>query len=134
MDDENNEQSLKVTKRPGWEFRIPGALLKIDSKRWTPEQRQAGILVRCVYPVPAEERRALGEALAEGNGGAVVFNQVRNSLSEVDGVGIQFLEREMVWDAIGPNGRQLVIEFYNLASTPDKGAMDEARKSFRVSV
>lgn len=133
--DENNEQSLATpAKRPGWEFRIPGALLKIDSKRWTPEQRKAGILIRCVYPLPSDERRSLGEALAEGNGGAVVFLQVRNSLSEVDGAGIPFLEREMVWDAIGHNGRQLAIEFFQLASTPDKEAMDAARASFRVSV
>lgn len=129
-----NEQSLKVTRRPGWEFDIPGKLLEIDSARWTPEQKQTGVHIRCVFPTPDDEKRSIGEAIAEGNAGAAVLFQVRNSLSELDGKVIPYLERELVWKALGPQGRALAIEFYQLANKPDEEAQAQARASFRVSV
>lgn len=136
MDDTNeqNEQSLKVERRPGWEFDVPGELLEIGAKRWTAEQRAGKIRLRCVFPVPEDEKRAVIEAANEGAGGAVTYIQVRNALSEIDGQPIPFLERELIWKALGPNGRQLAVEFWQKALTPAKEAIAKARESFRLSV
>ena len=132
--EENNEQSLKVERRPGWEFTIPGELLAIDGKRWTAEQRAAGVKVRCVYPGPKDERIALKQASAEQNGAAVHYNQAQNSISEIDGAVVPYIERDLVWAALGHIGRQVVIEMFLKANAADEGALAKARASFRASV
>lgn len=131
---EQSEQSLTIKRRPGWQFTVGGALLEIDSARWTPEQRVNGVTLRCVFPTPDDEKRAVTEAMAEGAGGAVVYIQVRNALSELDGKPIPYLEKELVWKALGPHGRQLAIELFQQAMQPDKEALAKARASFQLSL
>ena len=131
----DNLDDIKApAKRPGWTFTIPGSLLKIDAKRWTAEQRANGVKIRCLFPTPLDEQRSVSEALSEGSPGAVMYFQVRNSVSELDDKIIDYVERPMVWDDIGGGGRTLAVDLFQRAPTPDKEALTKGRDSFSLSI
>lgn len=145
---------LAATERPGYEIMIPGECLKPGSAMWSDAQREYGIWLRMVYLTSSEEEAALGEAQRSGNLASVAMIQVRASLhqladnvpEEVDVDGspehhnvpsaykpIPRLERRVMWEEFGPQGRALVMAAFSLASSPSEAARSSAMTSFRLA-
>lgn len=120
----------QVTPRPGWEFTIPGECLKPGSALWTPEQRERGVLARCVFLTAVEEEAVLNEV--KGNAMAIFVCQVRKSLALIDGKVVPVLERAAIWEELGPQGRGLVADAYRKANATSEEAVQEFSASFRL--
>lgn len=135
--------------RPGFAIFLPGECLKADSKLWNEAQRQSGVFVKGVFLSASEEEEAITEAAREGKAPAAPVYSIRKSLSaisepmqveEEEGTKlapgawrvIPALERRAYWDELGPMGRALFVQAYQLANSPSQAVLEVALKSFRV--
>lgn len=137
-------------ERPGFRIFVPGACLKVDSKLWTSEQRVHGVFLKGVYLSASEELEALADAQREGKAIAVGVFQVIKSISAVADVvevaseegdaergpgpwkAIPGLEKRPYWEELGPMGRNLFTQGFQLANTPEEAHRAMAQASFRV--
>jgi hypothetical protein len=136
--------------RPGFAAYIPGECLKVDSKLWTPEQREGGIFVRGAFLSASEEEEAIAEAGRENRMVAVGIYQIKKSFVAIADAGFQpdehgdpqpfpgpwkaipALELRPYWEELGPQGRSLYAQAYQTAHMPSEAAREVALRSFRT--
>lgn len=138
-----------LAARPGFAIFLPGECLKADSKLWNEAHRQSGVFVKGVFLTPSEEEDAITEAAREGKAPAAPVYSIRKSLAAIsDPISVEdeegtkpapsawrvipVLERRAYWDELGPMGRALFVQAYQLANSPSQAVLEVALKSFRV--
>lgn len=132
--------------RPGFAVFVPGECLKLDAQGWSLAQRDHGVWVKGVYLTASEEEEAISDAHREGRLGAVISYQIRKSLFAVadsiqgeDGMigpgawrRLTVFTQRPCWDELGPKGRVIFTQAYQLAHTPSQAAREVAQRSFRL--
>lgn len=80
----------------------------------------------------AEEIEALGSIT--NNVGAAPYALAKRALYAVEGKPLKADQRELIWEALGSTGRQLVLmAFQNLGGGASEAAMGKYRSSFSIS-
>ena len=121
--------------RAGWEFQIPGACLHPTSKQWDEAQRASGITMRMVFLTAREEREAYGKAQRAGDSSAMgaLYFQMQAAIWSLDGKKVGYMDREAIFEALGPQGRSIVLSMWGRGTAPSPEAQAAANDSFRLT-
>lgn len=142
-------------ERPGFSIFIAGSMLKPGSTHWTEAQRETGIWVRGIYLTAMEEEAAIVEAQRDNKLPAIGLYQFRRSFvavadSHLEAAGLDddgnerfqrapgtwqrvpVTSQRGYWEELGPQGRQMFSQAYQLAHTPSEAERAASLASFRL--
>lgn len=121
--------------RPWCEFDLDAEFLDVTHDIWTDGERENGVVIRLYEATPADESKAANAAGNSRSAGGITVTvalaQGMFSLGIVGGRTVSELNREVLWRALSPRGRNAVIENNGKMNTVTEESVDKMRKSFR---
>lgn len=124
--------------RPWCQFKLPAAFIDVGHEFWTDDERTNGVVIRLYEATPQDEMAAANAAGASKTAGGITVSvalaQGMFALGVVGGRPVTGLNREVIWRALSPRGRNAVIANNAKMNRISEEAIQEMEESFQMGV
>lgn len=123
--------------RPGCKFRIPPEMIDLTHAFWTDGERANGVDIRLYQATPQDERDAANSVGPSRGGGLTITVAMAGAMFALGVVGdrpVTSLNREIIWRALGPNGRSAVVIYNSKMNSVSEEVSKKLEDSFQIVV
>jgi hypothetical protein len=125
-------EKLNSSNRTSCKFKLAAEYLDLKHEIWTEDERQNGTIVRVFEAVPDDESAAIREAARSGSneGASIALVQIKLQLASVGGRPVNGLNRDVLWRAVSPRGRSMILQQASRMNRVSAEAVRETEESF----